>query len=84
MHSSYAKVKIQPKPSPLLSSSGQEYKVTAVPQWVPHILYILCSRHLQYLTSETLGYLTSILLHTEPLSFSNREKQQRKVFETAM
>lgn len=85
LHTSYAKVKVQPKPDPLLSPPRQACKVTAVPQWVPHILYFQVGfRHLKFLVSETLWYLTSILLHTEPLSFSNRDKQWRKVFEKAM
>lgn len=84
LHTSYAKVKVQPKPDPLLSPPGQACKLTAVPQWVPHILYFQVGfRHLQFLASETLWYLTSILLHTEPLSFSNRDKQRRKVSEKA-
>lgn len=55
LHSGYAKIKIQAKPSPLPSSPGQVCKVIAVPQLVPHILYFqLGFGHLQFVASETL------------------------------
>lgn len=61
---SYAKVKIQLKPEPLLSSAGQACKLTAVPQWVPHMLFST-----RFQTPAIPCFWSTVILEQNPSSY---------------